>query len=316
MTTQLRDGYVLRPAAREDLHVIADLVIACDVEVSGYSEFTLDDMRSLSRLPRVELEKDSWVIRKEGEPVAAAFLWDSKPNAVFYSFGVVRGPHQGQGLGSALMDLVEVRARERAVPGAILRTFIDLNQPQAARLAEARGFRFVRRQWSMHVELDAPPDPAVLPEGISVRWGTDAAVDLPILHRLITETFAGHWGFTPRTYDEFSRMVLEREDCDPTMWLIATEDDEPVAALMGQLAGDKGWVGDLGVREAWRKRGLGEALLRIAFAMYYDRGYKQVGLAVDTGNETGAVKLYERVGMKAERGDDEYEKPLGDITVT
>jgi GNAT superfamily N-acetyltransferase len=311
MTAHLPDGYSLSSASPEDLHVIAELVIACDTDVSGYSEFTLDDMRSLSKLPRVELERDSWIIRKGAEPVGAAFLWVSKPNTVFYSFGVVRGPHQGRGLGSVLMDLVEARARERAEPGALLRTFIDLNQPPAARLAEARGFRFVRRQWSMHVELDGQPTPPALPEGISVRACTDAASELPILHGLINETFEGHWGFTPRTYEEFSPMILEREDCDPTMWFIATENDTPVAFLMGQIAGDKGWVGDLGVRKSWRKRGLGEALLRIAFAMYYERGYKQVGLAVDTGNETGAVRLYERVGMKAERGDDEYEKSLG-----
>jgi mycothiol synthase len=310
MTPQLPEGYALTPASHQDLGVIADLVIACDIDVSGYSEFSVDDMRSLSRLPRVELEKDSWVIRKGDEPVGAAFVWDSKPNSLFHSFGVVRLPHQGKGIGNVLMEKVERRARERANGEAILRTYIDLNEPQAARLAEARGFRFVRRHWSMLVEFDGSPAPPVLPDGVSIRVGTDSEADLPLLHEMINDTFAEHWNFTPRTYEEFSSSIRQRDDFDPTMWFFAEEEGATVGALMGQLAGEHGWIADLGVKKAHRKRGLGEALLRTAFVMFYERGYRSVGLGVDTGNETGAVRLYERVGMRPERGDDEYEKSL------
>ena len=49
-----------------------------------------------------------------------------------------------------------------------------------------------------------------------------------------------------------------------------------------------GWIGTLGVRPAWRRRGLGEALLRAAFAELFARGRRRVGLGVDTENVTGA----------------------------
>ncbi|MEA2434835.1 MAG: mycothiol synthase [Actinomycetota bacterium] len=311
MDFALPDGYDIAPMTdSSDLKVAGELVIACDIEVSGYSEFTVDDMRSLARLPRVDLTKDSWIVRAGGEAVAATLLWDSEPNLVFKSFGVVRVDHQGLGLGNLLMERVEARARERAEEGAVLRTFIDINEPQAARLAEIRGFHFVRRSWSMLVEFDELPAGPVIPEGITIRAGGNIDRDLPLVHALVTETFAGHWGFSPRTFDEFAGLFRDREDTDPTMWFFAHEDNEPVAVLVGQLAGDTGWVADLGVRKAWRKRGLGEALLRTAFQMFYERGFRKVGLGVDTGNETGAVRLYERVGMKPERGDDEYEKAL------
>jgi ribosomal protein S18 acetylase RimI-like enzyme len=310
MSPEFPDRYELSPMGPDDSRVVSDLVIACDIDVSGYSEFTVDDMRMLSRLPRVELDKDSWIVRFEEEAVAAAFLWDAQPNQIFKSFGVVRKLHQGRGLGDALMSKVEKRARERAVDRAILRTYIDIKEPQAARLAEERGFRFVRRHWSMVVDLDDTPVLGDLPVGIRIRRGAGVEQDLPLVHSLVNETFAEHWGFSPRTYEEFAEGFIHREDNDPSMWFFAYDADEPVAILVGQLADDSGWVADLGVRKAWRRRGLGEALLRMAFAEFYERGYKRVGLGVDTGNETGAVRLYERVGMRPERGDDEYEKAL------
>ena len=58
---------------------------------------------------------------------------------------------------------------------------------------------------------------------------------------------------------------------------------------------------DLAVRPSWRGRGLGEALLRAAFAEFRRRGVATVGLKVDADNPTGAVRLYERVGMTRDR---------------
>ena len=67
-----------------------------------------------------------------------------------------------------------------------------------------------------------------------------------------------------------------------------------------------GWIGTLGVRPAWRRRGLGEALLRAAFAELFARGRRRVGLGVDTENVTGALRLYERVGMRPIRQNDNW----------
>ena len=71
-----------------------------------------------------------------------------------------------------------------------------------------------------------------------------------------------------------------------------------------------GWVGVLGVRKAWRKRGLGRALLLHSFGDFRDRGAARVGLGVDAENTTGAVRLYESAGMHVVRRMDTYERPL------
>ena len=71
-----------------------------------------------------------------------------------------------------------------------------------------------------------------------------------------------------------------------------------------------GWVNELGVRRDWRKRGVGYALLKQAFAAFYADGRKRAGLGVDSQNLTGALRLYERAGMHVARQFDQYEKEM------
>ena len=71
-----------------------------------------------------------------------------------------------------------------------------------------------------------------------------------------------------------------------------------------------GWVEVLGVRRQWRRRGLALALLLHAFGEFHRRGHKRVGLGVDGENTTGAVRLYEKAGMRPGRQWDVYERQL------
>ena len=47
-------------------------------------------------------------------------------------------------------------------------------------------------------------------------------------------------------------------------------------------------------------------VLRFAFAQLQERGLRRVGLGVDVDNETGAVGLYERAGMRVVRRFDNW----------
>jgi ribosomal protein S18 acetylase RimI-like enzyme len=75
---------------------------------------------------------------------------------------------------------------------------------------------------------------------------------------------------------------------------------------------DMAWVNTLGVRRAWRNRGLGQALLLHSFGEFYRRGKRKAGLGVDATNLTGATRLYEKVGMRVYREFIQYEKVLRD----
>ena len=64
------------------------------------------------------------------------------------------------------------------------------------------------------------------------------------------------------------------------------------------------------VLREYRRRGIGEALLYMAFDAFYKMGKKRVGLGVDASSLTGAATLYKRVGMYITRQFDLYEKEL------
>jgi ribosomal protein S18 acetylase RimI-like enzyme len=62
-----------------------------------------------------------------------------------------------------------------------------------------------------------------------------------------------------------------------------------------------GYVALLGVRRAWRRQGLGEALLLRSFQNFRERGWTRGTLGVDASSKTGATRLYERAGMTVYR---------------
>jgi ribosomal protein S18 acetylase RimI-like enzyme len=84
------------------------------------------------------------------------------------------------------------------------------------------------------------------------------------------------------------------EEYDPALWTLAETSDGLAGAC---LCWTSGFVKDLVVAERWRERGLGEALLRHAFAAFVARGTTRVELKVH-GDNARAIRLYERVGMR------------------
>ncbi len=129
-----------------------------------------------------------------------------------------------------------------------------------------------------------------------------------ILHDVLEEAFAEHWGHEPRDLDTWRTTVFGQEWWDPSLAYLVREGDEVVAGSINAARFGMGWIESLGTRRAWRGRGLGPALLLLAFGELYGRGERRIGLGVDAGNETGATHLYESVGMRVAWQADVYEK--------
>jgi ribosomal protein S18 acetylase RimI-like enzyme len=86
------------------------------------------------------------------------------------------------------------------------------------------------------------------------------------------------------------------------LMLVAWSGDEVAGALIAAETAaettDGGYVGELAVRRAHRKQGLGRALLLESFARLRDLGRTEVLLHVDAESETNATGLYRGVGMR------------------
>ena len=92
---------------------------------------------------------------------------------------------------------------------------------------------------------------------------------------------------------------------------MASSSGVAICRHQGETEPGLGWVRVLGVLRSHRRRGIGEALLRHAFAEFKRRGFERVGLGVDASSPTGAVALYERAGMHVARTSLQLEKVTG-----
>jgi ribosomal protein S18 acetylase RimI-like enzyme len=149
----------------------------------------------------------------------------------------------------------------------------------------------------------------VLPEGLRIEpFSSDLA---QAFHAALEHAFADHWNHHPQSFEDWWQRQLAKPDHDPSLWFLIREGDEVVAATRNdpERSGG-GWIGALGVRPAWRGRGLAKALLLRSFREFHRRGQRRVGLGVDSENATGATKLYESVGMVVDTEQVVWEKLL------
>lgn len=209
----------------------------------------------------------------------------------------------------AVLDWAEEQARERGLPA--VRTQVPHGHP-LAQVVDARGYAPWRSSLRMEIALDAPPLRPSFPEGIVVRGYRDE--DESELIAAIDDAFAQDPLHDPTTESSFREFFLHARGFHPELYFLAWDGDllAGFSLCYSQRGSDPeiGWIGTLGVRAPWRKRGLGQALLRHSFAELYAVGKRRVGLGVDAENVTGALRLYERAGMRAVSRSDNWRKDV------
>jgi mycothiol synthase len=287
------EGFEARPAAGVDVAEATALLAAFDAahldEVTDVvSEQDLRDWWSA-----YDLERDTRVLRESATGrLAALGLVEARADVLDLD-GYVHPELAGRGAGGYLAAWAEAEGRAR---GSVrVRTGFLTTDLGAQRLFRERGYAYSRSFYRMVLDLDAPPPEPAWPAGFALS--TREAGAERDFHAVLEEAFSAHWGHVPRPFDEWlERMV--RDSPDPALWFIVRAGDEPAAAAVCAQRYGIGWIGTLGVGDAWRQRGLGRALLLHAFGELQARGESRIGLGVDATNETGAIRLYESVGMR------------------
>jgi mycothiol synthase len=130
------------------------------------------------------------------------------------------------------------------------------------------------------------------------------------LFETIEEAFKDHWGYAPGDYEAFLHDTFRQVDFDPGLIFSVWNGEEMLGCVVCQIRKNRGWIRQLAVRRPWRHQGLGSALTQKAIWELYKRGQHKVALGVDADSETGATRLYEKIGMNVVNQNIVYEKEI------
>jgi GNAT superfamily N-acetyltransferase len=318
-------NFISRPGVIDDLGDLLDLYNEYWHMMTGVEKFTLEEFKTIFSTPNIDLNSSLRVVTtKAGEITGSVLVIDLADPPIHPNvYGCVRKGYEGRGIGSFLLDWGETRARkaiDRCPEEARVSMYVQATPDHhpSVQLLEKSGFTPIRYSWFMMRDLEQEiPDPK-WPETIKLK-NFEEYSDLKTILTAVDDAFQDHWGHVDRSGDErrferFKHSIESDVDFDPTIWYLAVDNGEIAGlALCSSKFGrekDTGLIDTLGVRRPWRRRGLGLALLHHAFIEFRKRGYKRVGLGVDTQNLSGATRLYKKAGMRVTQEIAVYEKEL------
>ncbi|MCZ8521785.1 MULTISPECIES: GNAT family N-acetyltransferase [Paenibacillus] len=289
----------LRHPKQEDAQAVCDLVIACDIEDFGTPDFDLGEL--LDMWAGLDLGHNVWIAERDGGTLAGYAFLEEDSDEKLFSCGFIHPSARGTGVGSALLDAVEQRARMLSAASGQrkrLQNVIPTQRQDAADLVSSRGFVPVRYFKRLGIRMESAPQLPDVPQGITLNpFAPDR--DEREVYEAYIESFADHWDFAAPAYDAWLEKT-RLPSFSPAWWIIARGENREVAGFaLGRMREDTLYINQIGVRSAYRGRGLGSALLQQAFHSSYAAGQPSVSLGVDASNTTGAYRLYEKAGMKS-----------------
>jgi len=300
-------NYSFRSPTFDNAQTVLDLMIRCDIHESGEADSEMEDL--VGDWKELDLEQDAWLVfTPENDLVGYASVnsWGADLKYDIY----IEPTLDDNELVRKLLSRCETRGAqlakgEKEIENAKCYS-VSVNQKLGNALTEA-GFEIKKYVYNMQAEFDAPPPPIQLPAGIIIR-NPIIEQDEQIIYEVIQSAFERP-GRTRPSFEDWKGFMLRLEIFKPEFWFLAIQGEEMVGACLSYeyAESDQGWVRQLGVLESHRRTGLGSALLQTAFAEFYKRGFKKVGLAVESDNQR-AIHFYENVGMKQIRRFDEYVK--------
>ncbi|NYG08131.1 GNAT superfamily N-acetyltransferase [Phycicoccus badiiscoriae] len=288
---ELPDPLTARPMAPSDARAVFELVAAAETHDLGEAAIEVEDIEGDWARASFDLATESIGVW-EGDRLAAC-------GEVFKgrrADASVHPDYRGRGIGSWLADWLEDCARTR---GSRL---VGQTVPEgsgAEAFFQGRGYRQGWTSWVLQVPADRTIEAQPLPPGYGLRELAEPA-DARVAFQLIEDAFNEWPDRDPSSFDDWAPRGPLRPGFEP--WQIRFVVD-PAGTAVGVcftiLAGATGYVDAIAVRHDQRGLGLARALLVDAFARARAHGATVSELSTDS--RTGALGLYEHVGMQVVR---------------
>lgn len=290
-TPSLPIGLTTRPLRKSDAHDVFVLMAAQEQEDIGEVAIEEADIVSDWAKPSHDLGSRSIGVWDGSTLVAYAELMgaDRADTSVLPS-------HRGRGIGTWLAAWLQDLGR------TLGSTVVGMPVPQGSpgdRLLERLGFRVRWTSWVLKLPEGATIPDRELPAGYVVR--TAERDELRAVHDVLEDAFL-EWSVRDREpFEDFEAATTGRPGFEPWNLRVVVDPAGEVVGVSLVLVSDNGrtgYVDRLAVRADQRNRGLAQVLLVDSFAQARAHGTTTSELSTDS--RTGALGLYERVGMVAD----------------
>jgi mycothiol synthase len=284
--TELPTGFSSHALTPGDVDEVVAMVNACEIHDSGRVMLERTDLLSDMRTDGFDPDRDAVIVTGGGRIVARGLVLHRRSR-----WADVHPDARGRGIGTWLMRWSESRAKEICSP-RIGQTIEDGRRDVAA-MFTADGYAPRRTSWVLRMDhAERPPEPEP-PSRVTLR--RFRAGDEEEALTMFEQAFSEFADRLPSTLATWRAITIEREGFSPNDLIIAEDGGRIVGGAFLIDSGEV-WVDKLAVHREHRHRGIARALLRTAFRRSFDLGYAHTSLSTDSN--TGALTLYERVGMK------------------
>jgi len=199
--------------------------------------------------------------------------------------------YTGRGIGTFIATWMQETARRQG------QREIGMPVPvgsKGERLMRALGYRVRWNSWTLQLPEGSSIQERALPKGYAIRTAEPA--DYRDVWTVIEDAFL-EWSVRERqSFEDFAAGAFERPGFEPWNLRVVTDPDGVIVGVSFVLMNEQtAYVAKLAVRRDRRGLGLAQALLADSFALGREHGATVSELSTDS--RTGALSLYEKVGM-------------------
>ena len=284
--------YIVRPLTLADAGAVFELMAAGELETIGEVAIEEADIISDWQRPSFDLATQSIGVL-DGQDGHESLVGYAEVYRGRYADVAVAADHRGRGIGTALAHWTQRLSRR---DGSGLVGMPTPDGSPGERLLRDLGYEVLWTSWVLAMPEGKLIEPQPIPEGYSIR-PAEGEADYRTAHEVVEDAFL-EWSERDReTYADFAAQIVRRPGFEPWhLRLMIDPSGEVVGTSILQLAGECGYVSRLAVRRDQRHRGLARALLVDSFEQA--RAHDAPRSELSTDSRTGALSLYEKVGME------------------
>jgi GNAT superfamily N-acetyltransferase len=290
----LPEGLIARPLTDADLDATVAMVNTCELLDSGEVMLERADLLADAGAEGFDPER-SWVGVFDHDRIVGWAMVVQRRRA----WVDVHPDFRGRGVGTWLRRWTEDRAR--AVGSDGVGQTIDDRRSDVTTMLIMAGYAPGGTSWILRMDHEDRPQAPEPPDGIELR--TFLPDDEDDVLAMFERAFSGWPGRQPTPLGSWRSMVTRREGFESEDLVLAVANRRIVGGAF-LIDADEIWVDKLAVDREFRHRGIARTLLQTAFVRSFDRGYLWTSLSTDS--TTGALSLYERIGMRIHRSFTQY----------